>query len=179
MGYIVDDDRARLLFPSPAQSIVKLDLRDAGDSADERAHFREVQIQLRLLHCGTAGRYGGFRGQFPLLVALELASRNGIRLGFGNVAFDVERGIAELRLSLRELGFRLVQHRLKWTRINLKEHVVFMNEGAFRIILLDQVPADLRLDLRIDIAVERRHPFAIDADIPLDHPCNLYLRGSP
>jgi hypothetical protein len=54
-----------------------------------------------------------------------------------------------------------------------------MDEGTFPVILLDQVPADLRLNLRIDIPVERRHPLAMDADIPLDYLCDLHLRGSP
>jgi hypothetical protein len=53
-----------------------------------------------------------------------------------------------------------------------------MDEGTFRIILLDQVPADLRLNLRIDISVKRRHPLAIDADILLDYPRDLHLGGS-
>jgi hypothetical protein len=54
-----------------------------------------------------------------------------------------------------------------------------MDEGTFRIILLDQVPADLRLNLRIDVAVKRRHPLLMDADILLDYPCDLHQRGSP
>jgi hypothetical protein len=107
----------------------------------------------------------------------KLALRNGIRLGFGNVAFDVERGVVELRFCLCELGFRLIEHGLKRTRVDLKEHVVLVNEGAFPKILLDQVPADLRLDLRIHISVERRYPFAMDADIRFDHTYDLYLRG--
>src|ERR1700733_846650 len=158
--------------------IADLDLRDAGNSADERAHLREAQIQFRLLNRGTVGRYACFRGHLCLHVALELAARNGICLGLRDIAFDVQRGVAELRFCLRELGFRLVQHGLEWTRVDLEEHLVLVNEGAFLIVLLDQVSADLRLDLRIDISVERRHPLAVDADILLDHPCDLHLRGS-
>src|SRR3984885_14690404 len=142
-------------------------------------YFGETQIQSRLLHRGAACGHGRFGGQLRLRVSLELASRNGIRLGFRDVATDVERGIAELCLCLCELRLRLVQHGLEWTRIDLKEHVVLMDQGTFPIILLDQVPADLRLNLRVDIPIERRHPLAIDADVPLDHPCDLPLRRSP
>jgi hypothetical protein len=63
-----------------------------------------------------------------LRVSLELASRNGIRLGFRDVAIDIERGIAELRLCLCELRLRLVQHGLEWTGVDLKKHVVLTNE---------------------------------------------------
>src|SRR5580698_5031867 len=76
--------------------IADLDLRDAGNSADERAHFRETQVERRLLDRGTPSRYGRLRGQLGLGVALELAARNGICLGFRNVAIDVERGVVEL-----------------------------------------------------------------------------------
>ncbi len=157
--------------------VTDLDLGDTGDSTDERANFGKTQIQRRLLHCGTARCYGRFRGQLHLRVVLELAAGNGIRLGFRDIAFDVEGGVLELCLCLCELGFRLVEHGLKRARIDLKENVVLVNEGAFAIVLFDQVACDLRLDLRIDIPVQRGNPLAVEADILPGHAGNLYLWG--
>src|SRR3984957_3358254 len=76
--------------------VADLDLRDAGNSTDERAYFRETQIQGGLLHRGAPSGHGRLRGQLRLGVALELTARDGIRLGFRDVAIDVESGIAEL-----------------------------------------------------------------------------------
>jgi hypothetical protein len=107
----------------------------------------------------------------------ELALRDGIRLGFRDVPFDVERRVVKLRLRLCQLGFRLIQSGLKRTGIDLEEHVVFVNERTFPITLFDQIPGDLRLDLCIHISIQRRHPLAIDVDIPFDYPADFYPRG--
>jgi len=97
-------------------------------------------------------------------------------IGFRDIPFDVERRVVKLRLRLCQLGFRLIQRSLKRTGIDLKEHVVFVNEGTFPIILFDYIPGDLRLDLCIHISIQRCHPLAIDVDIPFDYPVDLCAR---
>ena len=130
-----------------------------------------------MLHSGTGGGYGRLRRQLHLRVILELTAGNGVRLGLRNIAFDVESGVLKLCLRLRELGFRLVQVGLEGARIDLKENVVLVNEGPFPIILLDQVPRDMRLDLRIDISIQCGYPLAVEADILPDYAGDLYLWG--
>ena len=143
--------------------IADLNLRDARDSADQGAHFRESQIQRGLLHGSLACLDGRFSRQLRLRVGVELALRNRARLRFGNIALYVERGVAELRFRLRELCLCLIQHRLERPRIDLKEHIVFVHEGAFAIVLLDEISGDLRLYLRIHVPIERGNPLAVDA----------------
>jgi len=54
---------------------------------------------------------------------------------FGNIALHVRFGVRQSRLSLRQLRFGLIEHRLKWTRVNLKEELTLFDECAFVIIL--------------------------------------------
>lgn len=109
-------------------------------------------------------------------VAFKLATGNRIRHRFGDVAFDVEHGVFELCFGLCELGFRLIQHGLKRSWIDLEEDVVYVDEGTFAIVLLDQVPGDMWLDLCVDIPIQRGDTLAVDTHVPLSHAYDLHLR---
>ena len=50
-----------------------------------------------------------------------------------------------------------------------------MNERAFGVRLLDQIAGNLRLDIRIDQAVERADPLGIQRDVLLLNVNDLHL----
>ncbi len=94
--------------------------------------------------------------------------------GERSVAVDVN--LCELKLRLRladgalclaELTLRLRQRGLEGTRVDLEEDLAFLYDGAFAVVLLDEVAGDLRLDVGVDEAVERANPFVGDGDIRL------------
>ena len=77
---------------------------------------------------------------------------------------------------MSELRLGLIENRLKGTRVNFEENVAFANGSAFLVGLLDDVAGDLRLNLRVDVAVERGDPFADDWDISLLDGSHLDVR---
>src|SRR5438094_6889599 len=89
-------------------------------------------------------------------------------LRFGNITLHVRFGVRHLRLSLRQLSFGLIKHGLKGTGIDLKEELTLFDECALVIILANQVTANVRLNLRIDVAFERSHPLPLNRHILLN-----------
>ncbi len=94
-----------------------------------------------------------------------------MRLGLRNVAFYVNFGVGHPRLGLSQLAFGLIQHGLKWTRINFEKNLAVSDKGAFVIVLTNQIAAYLRRDLRVDVAVERPHPLSLNRHVFLDDAC--------
>jgi len=74
-------------------------------------------------------------------------------------------------LGLRQLGPRLVQHRLKRARIDLKEQLALLHERTLFVRLLEKVTRHLRFNVGVDEAIQSADPFAIDRDVFL-----LYFR---
>ena len=91
----------------------------------------------------------------------------------GNVALHIEFSIRLLRFGLRQLPFGLIEHSLKWTRIDLKEDLTLFDKCSLVIILANQVTAHLRLNLCVDVAFERSHPLALHRHIFLSHRCDF------
>src|SRR6185295_5412240 len=56
------------------------------------------------------------------------------------------------------------QRRLERPAIDLEEHLPLVNGRAFLVVALQQVAADLRPDLCVDVTVERGNPFARQRD---------------
>jgi hypothetical protein len=75
--------------------------------------------------------------------------------------------LGELPLRLLNLGFSLIDSGLKWTRVNLKENLILSDRRTLAVFLADQIPAHLRLYLRIDKAIEGTNPVAGQWDIAL------------
>src|SRR5580658_9449877 len=92
---------------------------------------------------------------------------------FGNITFYIQLGVRHLRRSLRQLSFGLVKHGLKWTGIDLEQELSSSDQAPFVIVLANQVTADLRLNLRIDVPFERSYPLALKGHIFLNDRCDL------
>jgi hypothetical protein len=75
------------------------------------------------------------------------------------------------------LRIGLVEHRLKGTRIDLEQNLALPDERAFLVALLNEISTYLRLDLSVDITIQRRDPFTVDGDIPLYDADNFDLSG--
>jgi hypothetical protein len=58
---------------------------------------------------------------------------------------------------------------LERTRINLKKNLPFTHKRAFFVRLQDDVSRHLGLNLRVYVAIKRRHPFAENGDVFLKH----------
>ena len=109
-----------------------------------------------------------------LCLGVELALRDGVLRGEGCVAVYVNLRELQLRLSLTdgslgltELAFGLFQRGLEGTRVDLEEDLALLNDGALAVVLLEEVAGDLRLDVRVDVAVQSADPFVGDGDIGL------------
>ena len=66
--------------------------------------------------------------------------------------------------GLGKLSLRLIEDGLKGSRIDFEEDVAFANHRAFPVILFHDVAGDLRLDLRVYVAVESGYPIPVDGN---------------
>jgi hypothetical protein len=114
------------------------------------------------------------RGEIVLHRIVEILLSGGLLLREWSVALDVKLraalhglGVGKLRLGLRQLTFRLIEHRMKWPWVDLEKELSFPNECSLLIALLEQVPAHLCPDIGIDQAIERANPFSKDRNILL------------
>ncbi len=151
-----------------ADEIADLNTCDAGDSSHQRRDFRELKVQLGLLDVRLCRQDRCLGATLHLNFGIELALRDCARFGQRRVALDIEAGLAELCLGLRQLRVRLIERRLQRPRIDLKEHVALPYDGTFPVVLFDDVPGDSRLNLRVHVSVERGHPVAVDRGVALN-----------
>src|SRR5260370_28845330 len=144
--------------------------------------MREVQIPWWLRQLRLGGLYSGFGGEIRLDSVVELTLGNGTLLRQRRVAIHIELGLARLGLGLRELRLGLVEHGLKRARVDLEKDLPLPDERSFLIGLVDNVSGYLWLDLSVDVAIQRRDPFAVYRDIPLydadDFDLSRWRRGS-
>ena len=77
--------------------------------------------------------------------------------------------LPQLSLGLSNLALRLFNHSLERPGIDLEENLPLGHLRAFTIKLAHQVAADLRLNLGIDIAIQRANPLACHGHIGLLH----------
>src|SRR5438552_4123143 len=75
-------------------------------------------------------------------------------------ASHVARALGELRFSLGDLRPGLGQDGVQRPGVDLEQHVALVHGRALAVVTPDEIPADLRMDLRVDVAVEGRNPFA-------------------
>src|SRR6267378_417577 len=139
--------------------------------------MREAKVQLCLFHLCLSRLYRGCCREIRLDVVVQLTLGDSALLRQGSVAVHIELGFAALGLSLSELSLGLVKYCLKGTRIDLEEHLALADKGAFLVALLDEISTHLRLDLCVDVPVQRRDPFAVYRDVLLHDADNLHLRG--
>jgi len=124
-----------------------------------RPNYSEPHFQILLARCL-------FFGQRAVTLYVELRSA-------------LHRyGIGKQRLGLCQLPFRLVQRGLKRPRVNLKQQLPLLDEGAFLVGLLHEVARDLRPHIGVRKPVERPDPLAINRNIPLLHLNDFNIRGS-
>jgi hypothetical protein len=70
-------------------------------------------------------------------------------------------------VGLRDLSLGLIEGGLKRAWIDFEENIVFVNEGAFAVILFYEIAGDLGLDVGVDRAIEGGDPVAVDGDVLL------------
>src|SRR5580693_6601700 len=112
--------------------------------------FRIDERSLRGADCSLRRGNGRIRLFGRLLVGIQLALRN--RSGPRERSITLQVDLCEVALSLRlgklsfrlrNLGFRLIDSSLKWTRVNLKEDLVLSDRRAFPVLLADQIAGHL------------------------------------
>src|SRR5579871_24627 len=165
-----EDDRDRLQLRNDDDAagvrcvhvVAGIDLADSGPAGDRRRNARVGELRLRIRDA---------RG-IALHLRLELRDLGALRIDrllarkvLGSellVPSQVPPSVRECRLVLREHGPRLVEGRLEWSRVDLREQVALLDVLAFR-------EAD-RLQLAVDAGgdrdrIERLHgaePFDVD-----------------
>ena len=137
----------------------------------------EAEIQFGRCHGSLCRLHGSFCLRLLLDLVVQLASGNRTRLGQRRVAIHVDLGQSELRLRLSQLPLRLSKRRLKRARIDLKEDLILLDLRAFAIILANQVSVRLRLNLGVDVAVERSNPLPGHRHIGLLSLDDCYFHG--
>ena len=90
---------------------------------------------------------------------IKLASGNRTSFSQWGITVHIDLGESQLRLRLTELSLRLLKRGLKGTRIDFEEDLALLDLRTLAVILADQIPICLRLNLRIDVAIERANPF--------------------
>src|SRR5580658_7850651 len=115
-------------------------------------------------------------GSVRLDVVVQLTLRNGVRFRKRSVPIDIHLSFGELCLSLRQLSVRLIKQCLEGARIDLEQHLPLADKRTFFVSLLNDVSRYLGLNLRVYVAVERRHPFADDGDVLLQNRGDFHFR---
>jgi hypothetical protein len=154
--------------------VAHLRSRLTRDPANERSDLGKSKVQFRCGKRSFGGVDRGFRsgnggirlfGRLP--VGIKLALRNGACPRERSIALQVDLCEAALSLRLGELSFRLLNLCLclidsgpKCTRVDLKENLILGDRRTFPVILADQIPAYLRLNLRVDKSIESAGPIA-------------------
>src|SRR5258708_6907716 len=157
--------------------ISDLHLSDSRDPIYQGCDIGEAKVEVRLFHLSLGSLDRRFRGEVCLDVVVQLALSNGALLGQRSVAVDIELGLAQVGLGLRELCFGLVEYGLKGSRVDLEKHLTLAYKRTFLVGLADDVSSHLGLNLSVDITVERSNPLAVDRDIFLHYHGNFHLGG--
>src|SRR5437879_9414246 len=157
--------------------ISDLHLSESRDPIYQGCNIGEAEVEVRLFHLSLGSLYRRFRCEVCLDIVVQLALSNGALLGQRSIAVDIELSLAQVGLGLRELRFGLIKHCLERTRVDLEKHLTLAYKRTFLVGLADDVSSHLRLNLCIDVAVERSHPLAVDGDIFLHHGGNFHLGG--
>jgi hypothetical protein len=92
-----------------------------------------------------------------------------------NALLIPQRAVSELQGSYQ---VAVIECRLKRPGVDLKQDIADAHDRAFLVVLLDQVAGNLRLNLRIDVSVERRNPVPVDFYVTLFDCCDAHLRES-
>jgi hypothetical protein len=144
-----------------------LNLSEAGDAVDEGADLGESEVKL----CGFDGGFSAYERGLAcgdlLDVVVELALGDGMGLGEGAVAVQVDFGELKLRLDLLQCALCPVEVGLKGARVNLEEDLAFVDDGAFAVILMDEIAGNFRRDLRVDVTCQGADPASIYGHILL------------
>ena len=98
-------------------------------------------------------------------------------LDLGLARGDLGLGLAQLRFGQGQSGLGLIHSRLERSRIDLEEQVTALDQRALAIVLADQMAADARADLRVDVADQRPYPLGGDRHVLLDHCLDFDHRG--
>ncbi len=128
---------------------------------NQRTNLGKFEIEIRSRHRGLCGSHGGFGLSLLLNLVIELAPGDGAGFSQRRVAVHVDLGEGELCLSLSQLSLRLLERSLKWTGIDLEQNSALFDLRTLAIILANQVSVGLRLDLSVDITIERAHPLTV------------------
>ena len=166
-----------------------------------RDNARETEIDAGGLDCGLAGLnlslrssngclgglYLGLICKIRLRCVVEILLADGISLCQRSVLLYIELALElvrlscrklrlvlnQLRLRLRQLALCLIECRLEWTRIDLKEKLSLADERSFLIVARKQVARDLRFHVGIHLPGESSDPFSINGNISLLDGCDL------
>ena len=90
---------------------------------------------------------------------VKLALGNRVRFRQRGVAVHVDLCESELRLCLAQLTLRLLKGRLERAGIDLEQDLPLLNLRTFAIILADEIPVRLGLNLRVHVSVKCANPF--------------------
>ena len=133
-----------------------------------------LQVELSLLDIRLGSLHQSLRTEFRLDLRIKLALSDGSRLRQRRVSLDIEPRLAKLRLRLRELALCLIECGLERTRVDLKEYIALSHNRSFFVVLPDDVPGNVRLDLRVYVPVQYCHPFAVDRRVLLHNRGDFY-----
>src|SRR6266849_7803063 len=159
-----------------SNEVPDLHLRDAGNPSDELRDFGELHVEFSLFDVCLRRLHQGLRTEPRLDFRIKLALGDRARLRQGRVSLDIEVGFAKLRLCLRELRLRLVECGLKRARVDFEKDLSLSHHGPFFVVLLDDVPGNARLYLRVHVPVQRYHAFAVDWRVLLHDGGDFYDR---
>jgi hypothetical protein len=163
----------------------------ASNAIHERADLCKLQVQFGIRQRCSGGTYRRIRRDYSrigliclLFLIVELALRYGSGLRERGITLQIDLSEALLRLCLRKLSLRLLQlrlclvnSRLKWTWINLKQNLTLSHRRTFTVILANQISTDVRLYLNVHKTIESTDPSARKRGVGLSDPHNIYGSG--
>ncbi len=167
-----DGDDAGLL--RGCDKIALVNKAEAGAARDGRADRRIVELRRRRVD-GRRVR-GDLRDQLrdQGILGVELLLRRITLLGERRVPLQIELGVGEVRLILRLFGFGLIERRLKWTRVNLREQIACLDHLSFLKGYYDDLPVDSRAHGDGIESLHLAEAFEIDGIIGAPGPSDRY-----
>ena len=104
------------------------------------------QVQLGVIDVGLILLDGGFVLRDQRDLRIQLLARNGIRLHQFRVARQIQFGVVQQSLVVRQRSFRQIQLNLVRPRVDLDDGLTFLDKIAFVEIHFHQLAVDPRFD---------------------------------
>ena len=149
-----------------------------------RVQLGGIYLRFCRINLSFGGSDLSLGGNIGLNRIVEILLANRLLFGQWNIAIHVELGLDLIRFGLRELllgigelRFGLIECCLKGSRIDLEQRLALPDVGTFGIVLSEQIPSHLRLNLGVDHPIQGADPLLGNSGTSFCSTCTTCTSG--